>query len=319
MNPKTTPKDFFLWAGAMFALFGSIVAFLALVFDYINYAFPDPLLYYPSDPFQNGAAHEMASFIILGALCLVLLRVIHRTIEKDPTRADIWIRRWALFLTLFVAGATIAVDLIILLTTFLNGEELSVRFLLKVVLVLFVSAVGFMHFLADLRGYWAANPNLSVRVTWGVGILGVLTLVVGFFVLGTPWQARQYRLDGQRVTDLQNIQYQVINYWQLKGKLPNAITDLDDSISYFVIPTDPQTGQDYGYKMVQPNSFKLCATFDAPSRDNGSYLLPQRKTGYDTAMNSNWLHEAGERCFDRTIDADLYPVTPGKTAPVPAI
>ena len=155
-KPKTTPKDFFLWAGAMVALYWSVVAFLGLVFDYINYAFPNATSYsyYPSNPYQSGISYEMASLIVLFPLFVVLMRVIHTDIVRDPSRSEIWVRRWALFLTLFVAGATMAGDIIVLLTSFLNGSDLTTAFLLKIALVFLVAAAGFMHFIADYRGYW---------------------------------------------------------------------------------------------------------------------------------------------------------------------
>lgn len=315
MPAKTTPKDFFLWAGAMVSLFGSIGAFIGLVFDYINYAFPDPLAYYASNPYESGVAYEMSSFIILGALCLILMRIIHRNIQKDPTRADIWVRRWALFLTLFVAGAAIAIDLIVLLTSFLNGEELSTRFLLKVAVVLLVAAAGFMHFLADLRGYWTANPKLSMRVSIGVGMLGILAVVAGFFILGTPSHARLIRVDQDKVNDLQNIQSQVVSYWQAKQKLPQSLTELNDSISGFSVPSDSQTGAPYEYQTTGTYGFRLCATFNASSAAN--YGSPVYGKPYGVENQDNWAHAAGHVCFDRTIDPTRYPPNQ-PIKPVPA-
>ncbi len=245
-KPKTTPKDFFLWAGAMVTLYGSIIAFINLLFSYINYTFPDVLNSYYSNPYDTGMSYWMATFIILSIAAIILLRVIHKTIARDPTRADIWIRRWALYLTLFIAGMTILGDLITLLNTFLGGEDLTTRFLLKVAVVLLVASGTFMHFLADLRGYWAAKPARANAVTVAVSIVGILTIVSGFFIIGTPAQARQYRLDDQKVTDMQNIQWQIVNYWQQKQKLPATLSDLTDPIGGYSVPSDAQTSQPDG-------------------------------------------------------------------------
>jgi len=312
MPAKTTPKDFFLWAGAMISLFTSIGAFIGLLFTYINYAFPDPLAYYSSNPYQNGVAHEMSIFIIAGALCLILIRVIRRTIEKDATRADVWVRRWALFLTLFVAGAAIAIDLTVLLTSFLNGEEMTTPFLLKILAVLLVAAAGFMHFWADLRGYWAANPKLSRAVSAGVAVLGVVTIVAGFLILGTPQQARLMRMDENKVQDLQMIQSQIVNYWQAKQALPQSLDDLNDSISGFSAPNDPETNQPYHYKVNGTNSFSLCADFNGTSHNmDYSYAKPYG------GLQENWSHTAGHICFDRTIDPTRYPANQ-PIKPIPA-
>src|SRR3989344_4396636 len=208
---KTTPKDFFLWAGAMVALYTSVFAFIALLFSYINYSFPDPLAYLSADPYQGGIAYEMALFIVLAPICIFLMRLIHRDIERDHSRGEIWVRRWALYLVLFVAGAAVVGDLVTVLYTFLAGEELTVRFLLKVLVVLLVAGAGFMHFFADLRGYWEANQVKPKMVSIGVLVLGIVAIIAGFFIVGTPQQARIYRFDTQKVNDLQNIQSQIVS------------------------------------------------------------------------------------------------------------
>src|ERR1035437_5362315 len=106
-KPKITAKDFFLWAGAMVAFFWSVIAFILLTFDYINYAFPNALSYYPVDPYQSGISSEMASIIVLLPLYLLLMRFIHKSVAVDPSRNEVWVRRWALILTLFVAGVAV--------------------------------------------------------------------------------------------------------------------------------------------------------------------------------------------------------------------
>jgi hypothetical protein len=305
-KPKAGPKDFFLWAGAMISLWGGVIAFIALVFDYINYAFPNPLEYI-SNPYQGGMPYEMASLIVLAPLFLILMRVIRRDIERDQSRNEIWVRRWALFLTLFIAGATIAVDLIVLITTFLGGEELSVRFLLKVALVLLVAGAGFLHFMADLWGYWKQNPNLVRWVNWAVAVLVVVTIVAGFFVVGTPQQAHRMRLDEQRVSDLQSIQSQVTYFYQQKRALPNSLSQLQDPLMGFTVPTDPTTGAAYEYSKTADLSFQLCASFQEQGT-NQSYNYAYPKSPYGNVQD-NWQHGVGRVCFERMIDPDFYPPT----------
>jgi hypothetical protein len=310
-KPKTTPKDFFLWAGAVVAFYWTVIAYIYLVFDYINYAFPNALTYYPSDPYQGGISYEMASIIVLLPLYMFLMRIIRGDISRDPSRKEIWVRRWALILTLFVAGITMAVDLITLLTTFLNGETLTLAFLLKVLVIFLIAAGVFMHFIADLRGYWETFPERRNWVRIGVAILAVVTIAAGFFIVGTPAQARLARFDAQKINDLQNIQSQVVSYWQAKQKLPVVLNDLNNSLNYGPLPMDAQTGQPYGYQATGALSFKLCAVFNAQSRANqgATYAQPMAITpaGGKLSVPDNWQHAAGQVCFDRTIDPSFYP------------
>ena len=309
---RATPKDFFLWAGAMVALYVGTFSFIALLFDYINYVFPDPALqYYSYDPYQGSISYEMASLIVLAPVLLVLMRVIRRSMQTDPTRREIWVRRWALFLTLFVAGITIVVDLIVLINTFLQGEELSTRFLLKVLIVLLVMGAGFLHFMSDLWGYWDRKPQYAKQVSWAVGLLVVLTIAAGFVIIGSPRTQRLYRLDENRIQDLQQIQSQIVYYWQQKGSLPAQLTDLNDSLSYFSMPTDPETGAMYEYKRNSPLDFSLCATFSAPNHLASDMMQPVYS---DLPAPEKWQHSAGHVCFDRSIDPQLYSPTTQKKA-----
>lgn len=303
-KPKTTAKDFFLWAGAMVAFYWSVIAFIMLTFDYINYAFPNALSYYPADPYQSGISNEMASIIVLLPLYLLLMRFIHKDVTTDPSRNEIWVRKWALILTLFVAGAAVAVDLITLLTTFLNGEAITAAFLLKVLVIFLVAAGVFMHFIADLKGFWDAFPKRRQMMRVAVAVLAVVTIGSGFFIVGTPGQARLARFDAQKVSDLQNIQSQVLTYWQAKQTLPTTISDLNSSLSYGPLPIDPETGAAYGYQATGALTFKLCATFNAQGRSTQySYAQVAGVKG----QQDNWEHGAGQVCFDRSIDPAFYP------------
>lgn len=295
----------------MVTFYWSVIAYIFLVFSYIDYAFPSALEYV-MDPYQSGISYQMASIIVLLPIYLLLMKFIRGDIERDPSRADVWVRRWALILTLFVAGITIAIDLITLLTTFLNGEALTTAFLLKVLVVFLVAAGVFMHFIADLRGYWIAYPSKKRYVVIAVAALTLATIVAGFFIVGTPAEARLARFDAQKVQDLQNIQSQMINYWQAKQALPATLSDLNNSLGYFSIPVDPQTGAPYEYEATGKLSFKLCATFNGESRGGTNPMYPERivEPSIIDAKGirvDNWQHASGRVCFDRTIDPSFYP------------
>ena len=316
-KPKTTPKDFFLWAGAMVALYVGVFNYIALVWDYINYAIPNPLQPYYGDPYQNGISWEMATLIVLAPVFLLLMWLIRRDIVKDATRREVWVRRWAIFFTLFVAGVTMVGDLIYVLYAFLNGTDLTAAFLLKALVVLLVASVGFMHFIADLWGFWEQYPSRNRMVAGATLALVLLTIVAGFFIVGTPQHARLVRFDQQKVTDLQSIQSQVISYYQAKQALPNALNDLANSLSYFTVPTDAQSGETYGYQVTKPPyTFELCADFNLAGDSSGPDMY---QTAPATSRSTdNWQHPAGQQCFTRTIDPQMYPPANGLMIPAPA-
>lgn len=306
---KTTPKDFFYWLGALIALVLSTVSLITLLFSYINYAFPDPLAYY-GDPYGGETRTAMAMLIVFVPAMLVLFRLIRGTITADASKAQIWVRRWGLILILFVAGLTALGDLVAIINTFLSGE-IGIRFFLKAATILLIAVGIFLHFLADVKGYWIANVRKANMVGIGVGILALLSIIAGFFIVGTPGHVRDLRLDAQKVSDLQTIQYQIIYYWQTKKELPGTLADLNDPLSSFMVPVDPETGAPYVYRVVNKLSFELCGTFKAETPDTaGQGQYPGRDiavTAWGPQPDENWKHGAGETCYARTIDPERYP------------
>ena len=127
-------------------------------------------------------------------------------------------------------------------------------------------------------------------------------IVTAFFVVGSPQTERLRRFDSQRVSDLTQIQNEILNYWQSKQVLPPTLASLFDLFTGNQIPKDPQTGTDYVYVIKAADSFSLCTTFNLASQTNNQTVPVALPTG-----QYNWDHSAGYFCFDRTIDKQLYP------------
>ena len=153
---------------------------------------------------------------------------------------------------------------------------------------------------------------------YGAALAIVFSIVAGFFIIGSPANQRALRIDQQRVSDLQTIQWQVVNYYQQKSKLPVSSAELQDPISGFITPKDPETAVDYAYRITTPPySFELCATFSKESRKNmrtaSKIPMPVPASVHVGGIESStWEHGIGQTCYERTIDPDLYPpIKPG--------
>ncbi len=149
-------------------------------------------------------------------------------------------------------------------------------------------------------------------------IVVAAAVIAGFFMVGSPQEERTRRFDDRRISDLQTIQNQVIFYWQRKEKLPGNLDALDDDISGFRHPHDPEAAQEYAYEVTNKESFRLCAIFARPSISVEGYRgAPQpafqEYTPRGYYNGEEWQHGEGKTCFDRTIDKELYP--PTKPAP----
>lgn len=302
---KTSPKDFFLYFGAMVTLYWSAGALLALLFTIIDTALRDKLTYY-ADPYSSGIRFAIASLIVVFPISLYLFRAIKRDIANDTGKLQLSVRKWLYSLTIFVTAVTLIIDLITILNSFLGGE-LTTSFVLKVLAVFVVAGLVFWYSLTELRATPERGVSVRKEFMYGTPALVLLAIVYGFVVMGSPSSIRSLRFDTDRVSALQTIQWQLVNYWQQKGKLATTLADLEDPISGFKVPIDPQTRASYEFIPGTKNAFQLCATFERDSA--GSMTSPMYTKPYGAETDS-WAHTVGRTCFDRTIDPELYPVRP---------
>lgn len=300
---KSVAADFFLYMAVVIALYVSVASVLMLLFAYVDVLFPDVLDYRSGFSSITG---PMSSLIVAFPLYIFLTRFLNQGIRKSPEKKELWIRRWLIFLTLFLAGVMIFVDFITLVRYFLNGET-TMRFILKVLAVFIVSGSVFEYYLQDIKGKWETDEKHSVMAGFIAGVAIFAVVISGFMIVGTPKEQRALRMDNERVNDLQNIQWQVVSYWQNKDVLPVTTEDLRDSISGYVSPTDPETEEAYSYEVTGALSFTLCADFTHESRGDGldGYnRYPALKSPVGTT--ESWTHNKGQVCFDREIDPDIY-------------
>ncbi len=301
---RNLPRDVFLHLFAIVTLYWSAISVIILCWQYVNYFFPD-VLYYGS--YDNGAIRfAVSSLVIVFPLFILTSWILNKIYAKESVVRESKIRKWLIYLTLFIMALVIIGDLIFVINTFLGGE-ISIRFALKAFSIIAVAGIIFGYYLDDVRRDTAWILGKYVAVISSLIILG---LVIGaFFVVGSPMKARAEQFDQQRISDLSGIQSQVVNYWQRKGVLPNTLADLNDSISGYVAPNDPKNqllSYEYIIKDSTSLSFQLCANFDLDSNTNNSKSAPI-PVMYPDQMSQNWNHSAGRVCFDRAIDSQLYP------------
>jgi len=305
MNTKSTAKDFFLHVSVIALLYARTIALLNILFSVINEAFPQVTKYgYYGTP---SISFPVATLIVVFPLFLFLANLLYKGYQNIPELKEYAVRKWLIYITLFIAGGVLAGDLVVLIYFFLDGQELSSAFILKILSVLVVMGVIFGYYIDDLKDRLTGSRRMIWRVVALILVVG--TVVAGFSVLGTPQSQRTLRYDNEKVSDLQNIQSQILYYWQQKEELPNAIEDLQDPITGFRIPLDPQTNEPYEFEKTGNLSFNLCAEFNNSAEEVESRAVP--RVDYNepaSKIGENWQHDAGRVCFSRTIDPKLHEI-----------
>jgi len=324
---------FFLSLGVLISLITSVVSFLNLVFSTLDKRFPDVLnaayQYGYSSYDYEGMRSALATLIIFFPVFLVVAYFWKKFTKGELGHIDEIIRKWVIYILLFLSTLVTAIDLVILVRYFVSGE-ITNRFVYKVLITLMVALLVGVYYILELKGKEKIfGLSVSIWAAIKSSILVAFIIWFSFVVMGSPSEQRKLRLDDRRVQDLQSIQYQVINYWQQKEKLPESLKELANPLSGFSLPVDPEfeKGLVYEYKAVDKMSFELCATFALPipkgwrEYNNGRYMpaVNFSEKGMDVSnsypypgggMNESWEHEIGRTCFIRTIDPDIYPPYP---------
>lgn len=320
---KLRPGYFFLSLGVLVTLLVSTIAFIHLVFATLEKAFPDVLnaVYqygYYSDNF-NQIRVALSTVIIFFPLYIILSFYWRKNSNITLSQVEIVIRKWMVYLILFLVTLISAIDLVILIRYFVSGE-ITIRFIFKVLTIFIVCGLLFWYYFMELRRSLNSIYKKKIYFTIIATLLVLSGVVYSFSILGSPKTQRDLRMDQRRVDDLQNIQNQIINYWQQKSKLPETLADLADPLqSYQNLPVDPEfaKGAQYEYQKIDTNNFELCAMFKKPipsewqeGNTYGGVFIDKNISStapYGGLQNESWKHEVGRTCFKRKVDKERYP------------
>jgi len=303
VRPGTTPRDVFFHLLAMIALYTGVISFIAILFQYINIKLPDLADYgYTSwDSIRQGSA----AMIVVWPVFIGMSWLIYKDIRKDAKKQDTAIRKWLLYLTLLVSSITMIIDTVTLIYNFLGGE-LTLRFVLKVLVVLLVAGGVFGYYVWDIKRRGEKKTKLPRNLAIATSLMVIAVIIAGFFIIGTPSKQRALRFDQTRTQALQEIQYQIIDYWQRTESIPQTLEDLKTGpMMDYTMSTDPETQVPYEYHPTGENTFELCATFTTEQSQDP--MLDRSYPIYGGVNTDGWYHQSGRTCFNRVIDPRVYP------------
>ncbi len=288
------------------SLYASVIALIVLFFTYINRLFPDAALgegYYQSD--LSSIRWSMAAVIVAFPLFILLSRFLLKEMRTHPERAWSAIRRWLTYLTLFVAAMALLGDVITLVFRLLEGE-LTVRFLLKVLVVMIAAGMTFTYYFVSLKTS-VADPHMKkFHRSFGIAatVIALIAVIWGITLAGSPIEERSRKFDDRRIEDIRAIQSEVLNIVLDKTRyeaiadrvvvnpIPATLEEVAAKATYEKLTIlDPETGDPYGYQKVDDSHFRVCAVFNM-IRDEQYEIF--------------WNHAAGEKCFEFDVmDANI--------------
>ncbi len=295
-QPYLSAREAFTYLVMFTMLYLSAWSLGSVLFDFINRAYPDPMITNYAETFEISRLRwSVATLMIAFPGYLLLSGHTHKVTRRDPEQRKSKVRKWLTYLTLFVAASVILGDLITLVFNLLEGE-LTTRFLLKVLSVATIAGTVLGYYLWDLKQDdkevekpTLKNPFLRIFATT-VTIVVSICLLGGLYIAGSPGSARRQALDEKREQHLASIANMIDVFWKRDGRLPNDLVELQQTRGIRLQSiVDPVTGAQYRYAISSDSTYDLCASFDARS----SSIRPSIVAS-DTPF---WQHPKGKHCF----------------------
>ncbi len=292
---ENTAKQFALQLGALISLYISITSLVILVFSIINLFIPDAAAgAWEAESAMSSIRLSIATIIVFFPVYLWLTRTINRG-RREGGSHYLVLTKWLIYLSLLLGGLILLGNAVTTIYTFLNGE-VTLRFLLKAFALFDIVGAAFLYYTLDARGYWQKEEQTSLYFGYLVIAFVVGAVIVGFLNIQTPQTVRETRIDDRQISDLDQIQWKVLESFQLNGALPAT---LEEAYGALPIPQAPDGRPDYQY-MLTNNGFALCATFAEASKQTSS-VYPYYDERMPIQNPYSWDHPAGEYCFERAV------------------
>ena len=148
-NHKLHPSFFFLCLGLLITLITSVVSLLNLIFGALDKKFPDVLnanyqYGYMSYDYESirGA---LATLIIFFPVFLVVAYFWKKFTKGEMGSIDSLIKKWVIYIIIFLSALVLAIDLVILVRYFISGE-ITNRFIFKIVSAFVVAALVMKYY-----------------------------------------------------------------------------------------------------------------------------------------------------------------------------
>jgi hypothetical protein len=236
---------------------------------------------YVEASFRTQVAGELATILVALPIFAWVSRTISAGISRRPEMADSGVRKWLTYVALVITAMCLIGDGIWFLTSFLTGD-LSLRFVLKTLVLVVLAGSIFTYYLSTVRGEALEPRRDRAYGALGVG-LAALALVLGFFNVGTPAQARDIALDDRRVASLVTIAGRLHEKWSdnHRAPAPANLSGLNLQPDDLV---DPQTQRPYEYRALGGTTYELCAVFSQSE---------------PPLLHANYKHGRGRACFRR--------------------
>ena len=268
-------------------LYTCLSSIWSIMYSLIDLKYPDVIgaaTNYSGGLTNVGVVYDTFAFplamIVVSAISAALLAFfLNYKLQKNNHLRSERLYTFIRFLVYIGGAVMIFFGFVYVVYSYLYGN-LPMAVLLKALVALVIVGTVALYFYLVENKY--TGENILNKIFAGLLIVVTfLTLYSSFSIIGTPAQARMYRLDSITLQNLQNVKQEIDNQDQSFG---NKLKSLNDLTNDYVKNSVRTTAMTYS---TTDTEYTLCADFnsDIPETIN----IPNRDT--------TWDYHAGNSCF----------------------
>lgn len=294
---KQNAKFAFFYVLSLVTLVFTSLAVGMVIFQIINKKIIDLLSNAPGDFNQDILKFAISAIIIAAPIYFVMTWLINKNLLSGKLERGSGVRKWLTYFILLISAVVMISWLIGTINSFLNGE-LTLKFILKSLTSILISALIFSFYLYDIKREEVSKNNNIIRVYfYGSIAIAAIALIAAFFFIDSPLVVRDQKFDQAVINKFSQIDYAINAYYGENKKLPADLNALANGGStYYILAADiadPATGKAFDYNLKADNTYELCATFKTVNKDQAN-----DKSVY---VDTRWLHDSGYQCLKQRV------------------
>jgi hypothetical protein len=300
-NSNNAAKYAFFYMLSLVALIFTALSSGMIIFQIINKTITDVISNYSGNYSIETLKFGISALIIAAPIFFFTMSRIYKSLYEGLLAKESEIRKWLTYLVLFVSSVVMIGWLIGTINSFLDGD-LTLKFILKSITAIGISASIFTFFLYDIkRENVKGNKDNVVRAYfYGSLVFVIAVFIASLFFVESPSATRDRKIDQQIINNFSSLDYAINDYYNEFEKMPVSLLELKEESGHILRDEDirdPESKELFEYKITGQTSFELCANFRTSNKDENDARYRY--------MPENNLHDSGYQCLERKIKSDI--------------
>lgn len=300
---KNSAKFAFFYLLSLVALVFLAMSVGMIIFQIINKNIIDIINQYSGNYSPDALKLAISALIISAPIFYFITWQIFKNLVEGTLSKDSAIRRWLTYFILLIVSIVMIGWFIGAINSFLGGE-LTIKFILKAITAILISAIIFSFYFYDIKREDVCKKNKIILAYFYCSLaIVIVAFIASLFFVESPTITRNRKLDNAILQRFDKLDGEIRGYYANKSKLPDNLEILLAERSYLINEDleDPSTKVVFDYKISGDKSYQLCANFRMSNKDKN---IQDENMGYDE-YKVKWSHEAGDQCLKQIIVKDI--------------